>query len=131
MTLSTTVNAVARGFVIFDDGVAALPAPYAKFEFFLFQNDDKVSYKMTINNAGTMTTKPAVSMTHENLGTVNLMWASKTGLSQITTATVTIKDGSTVPISVKVDPTTDILAIPISSQTKQILFWDISSIDLK
>ena len=85
---------------------------------------------MTVNNAGTMT-KPATSMKHENLGTINLMWATKTGLSQIKTATVTLKDGSTEVINVQVDPVTDILPVPVSSPTKEILLWDIQTIDLK
>jgi len=34
------VDAVARGYLIFDDGVSALPNPYAKFEFYMIKNED-------------------------------------------------------------------------------------------
>ena len=87
---------------------------------------------MTVNNVGTMTEKPTTTiMKHENLGTINLMWATKTGLSQIKTATVMLKDGSTTVVDVQVDATTDILAVPVSSPAKEVLLWDIQTIDLK
>lgn len=42
MTLSTTVNAVARGYLFFDDGISVITDdtvnPYAKFEFFMTKN---------------------------------------------------------------------------------------------
>jgi hypothetical protein len=52
MTLSQTVSAVARGYLVFDDGVSALPADYAKFEFYLIKNQDGKSFQFTVNNVG-------------------------------------------------------------------------------
>jgi hypothetical protein len=47
MTLSTTVNAVARGYLIFDDGISQITDsnnPFAKFEFFMIASADKKTF---------------------------------------------------------------------------------------
>jgi hypothetical protein len=47
MTLSTTVSAVARGYLIFDDGISQITDPnnpFAKFEFFMIASADKKTF---------------------------------------------------------------------------------------
>jgi len=49
MTLSKTVNAVARGYLIFDDGVSMINTdanPFAKFEFFMVTSADKKTFSI-------------------------------------------------------------------------------------
>lgn len=87
MTLSKTVSAVARGFVIFDDGVSPLPNPHAKFEFYMVKNDDDNTFTLTFDNVGDLT-KSKEPKQHENLGDIHIMWASKSGLDNVTKVTI-------------------------------------------
>lgn len=55
MTLSKPVSAVARGYLIFDDGVSLIDTdknPYAKFEFYMIKGADGKTFSITINNVG-------------------------------------------------------------------------------
>lgn len=91
MTLSKTVPAVARGFVIFDDGVAALPNPYAKFEFYMVKSASDSLFTITFNKVGDLT-KGNDPKQHENLGDIHIMWASKSGLDKIKEAKINYGD---------------------------------------
>jgi hypothetical protein len=124
MTLSATVNAVARGYLIFDDGVSPLPNPHANFEFYMVKNADGKTFQLTFANTGDMT-KPATSAAHENLGNINILWAPKSGVSAITKATITTTAGAQAPVTIAVDPKTQTLTIPVNA-----LFWDLVKIDL-
>jgi hypothetical protein len=114
MPLSKPTNGVARGYLVFDDGVSALPAPYAKFEFYLIKNQDGKSFQFTVTNVGTLQ-KGDAPKPHENLGNIYLMWATKTGTVGIKSAKITTNTGATATIALQpVDPKTDILVIPVS-----------------
>jgi len=56
MTLSTTVSAVARGYMFFDDGTSVIDDdtknPYAKFEFFMVKSADAKTFSITFANVG-------------------------------------------------------------------------------
>lgn len=130
MTLSATVNAVARGYVIFDDGVAALPTPYAKFELYLIKNADGKTYQMTVKNVGTLT-KGDKPNADENLGNIYLMWVSKTANTGIKTAKITTSGGQTATVNISIDAKKDIATIPISDGKTNFMFWDITTIDIQ
>lgn len=62
MTLSgAPIPAVARGHLIFDDGISPINTDtnqYADFEFFMVKNVGGTTFTMTITNVGKLT-KPA------------------------------------------------------------------------
>ena len=98
MTLSTTVNAVARGYLYFDDGISVIDQdddkvnPFAKFEFYMIKGATANTFSITINNAGKLK-KSANPKAHERLGSINILWASKSGVNSIKTATITTGAG--------------------------------------
>jgi hypothetical protein len=135
---------VAHGNLIFDDGVSALPAPYAKFEFYLVKNADGKTYQMQVKNTGTLTAKGDMPGVDENLGNIYIMWVSETltyevstpkhGIKKvkaaISTAKITTSDGKTATVNISIDANTDIATIPISDGTNNFMFWDIVTIDI-
>lgn len=135
MTLTTTVNAVARGTLFFDDGISVInddtKNPYAKFEFFMTKNAAGSPFTITITNQGKLT-KPATPNADQRLGTINILWGSKSGVSAIKTATITLaQGGAQTPINVVYDAKTETLSIPVSTDDKTFtLLWDIVKIDL-
>ena len=133
MTLSKTVNAVARGYLIFDDGVSMINTdanPYAKFEFFMVASADKKTFSIQVANVGKLQ-KSATPKDHEYLGDVYVLWADKSGVAAIKTATITLNDGSkSSAVNVVLDPTSNTLRIPISNASTKYLLYDIKQIDL-
>lgn len=98
MTLSKTVSAVARGYLFFDDGISVIDQqdktnPYAKFEFYMIKGQDGKTFSITINNVGLLK-KSATPKAHERLGQIKILWSSKSGVSNIKTATITTGTGA-------------------------------------
>jgi len=75
-------------------------------------------------------TKGDTPKKHENLGNIYIMWASKSGISDIKTAMITHAGGQT-QVDVTIDATTETVMIPISNDKDSYLFWDITKIDLQ
>ncbi len=132
MTLTTTVNAVARGFMIIDEGVMPINTdenPFAKFEFYMIKSGDGKTFSITIKNVGKLV-KSATPKEHENLGDIYILWASKSGVNAIKTATITTSAGVKTVVNVVIDATSETLRIPVSSSGTKYLLWDIVTIDL-
>lgn len=133
MTLSKTENAVARGYMYLDDGVSVIDDektnPYAKFEFYMIKGKDANTFSITISNVGKLT-KSDKPKEHEKLGSINILWASKSGVSNIKTATIATAAGPQTPINVVIDAKSETLKIPISDEKSSVLLWDIVKIDL-
>lgn len=133
MTLSKSVDAVARGYLYFDDGISVIDDdkvnPYAKFEFYMIKGTTANTFSITINNVGKLT-KSNEPKEHEKLGSINILWASKSGVSNIKTATITTAAGAQPPINVVIDAKSETLKIPISDDKTSVLLWDIVKIDL-
>ena len=116
------VQAVAYGFIYFDDGVT-LKQDQAKFEIYMIK-DAAGTFTITVNNVG----KKIVGdgKIHENIGNINILWASKSGVSTITKATLTPNTGGLTVISTTIDPKTETLTIPVTN----VSFWNIKTIVL-
>lgn len=76
--------------------------------------------------------KPDTPNNDQKLGTINILWGSKSGVSAIKTATITTSDGKQqTPINVAYDAKTETLSIPVSTDDKTFTYlWDIVKIDL-
>lgn len=129
MTITKTVSAVARGYVIYDDeGVATMPSDFARFEFYMIKDDQNPTFKITIENTGTKK-KGDKQAEHEKIGNINILWASKSGVDKITKATITA-NGATTTVDVKVDDKSNTLTIPLTTDKVSYLLWDVTQIDL-
>jgi hypothetical protein len=134
MTLSTTTNAVARGDLYFDDGISVIndekANPFARFEFFMTKSDDGKTFTITVKNVGKLT-KPTTPNKDQRLGNINVLWASKSGVSGIKTVTLYTADGKTQDVKFTIGATSETLTIPISTDdTTFTLLWDITKIVL-
>lgn len=125
MTISETVNAIAAGYVFFDDGLTALPAPYAKFEIYL-KKESAGDYAMTFKNTGNM--KKGYGKKNEMIGDIKIFWASKSGMDKVGKAVVATSDDY-VTVDTVFDENTQVLTL--SLKDKNISFWDITNIDLQ
>ena len=67
--------------------------------------------------------------THEQVGDINIYWASQSGLTGLKNAVVTLKDQTQQTIPFVPDPTTDIATITLNAA--QFTFFDISTITLQ
>lgn len=133
MTLSTTVNALARGYLYIDDGVSVIDDektnPYAKFEFYMKKGTAANTFSITVTNVGKLT-KSDKPKEDEKLGNINILWASKSGVSNIKTATITTSTGTLPAINVVIDPKSETLTIPVTTDKASTYLWDIVKIDL-
>ena len=117
-------TALALGHLYFDDGVSVIAddaSNYKRFDIALTQSDDKKTMTFVVVPSGNMKQPDPLPADH-SVGTIYVLWASKSGLSSIKSVTLTKLDKTTVAIT----PATsaqETVSLPIN-----VSLWDIDNI---